>query len=107
MTGNSGDSLYFDLRVDYPARQIAVSGEFDIATARCLTTAVARFQRSSADDITIDLARVTHIDSAGVGALTRARSTMKVLGGRVAFNGGSAALRGLLDQADPSDARCA
>lgn len=107
MVGNTGDGLYFDLRVDYPARQIAVSGEFDVATARCLTTALAKFERSAVSDITIDLADVTHIDSAGVGALTRARSAIRGRGGRLAFSGGSAALRRLLAQADLSDTVCA
>jgi anti-anti-sigma factor len=101
MVGNSGHGLYFDLRVDFPAREIAVWGEFDVATARCLTTAVAKFERSAVGGITIDLANVTHIDSAGVGALTRARTAMR---GRVAFNGGSAALQRLLVQADLVDA---
>ncbi|HEV7203251.1 MAG TPA: STAS domain-containing protein [Jatrophihabitans sp.] len=97
MVGNSVDGLYFDLRIDFPGRQIAVLGEFDVATARCLTTAVSKFARSAISELTIDLANVTHIDAAGVGALTRARSAMS---GRVAFNGGSAALQRLLAQAD-------
>lgn len=107
MLGNTGGGLYFDLRIDFAARQIAVSGEFDVATARCLTTALTRFERSGVSDITIDLGQVTHIDAAGVGALSRARSAMRGRGGRIAFSGGSAALQRLLAQADIDDARCA
>lgn len=46
---------HFDLRVDYATRRIAISGEFDIATAPNLAIAVAAVQRAADGDITIDL----------------------------------------------------
>lgn len=69
--------LYFDIKVDYGSRRIAVEGEFDLATASSLAIAVAGFQRAAHGDIVVDLADVTYIDAAGLGALVAAKAAQQ------------------------------
>ncbi len=71
---------YFDVRIDYQSREIAVHGELDAATASCLGTAVAGLQRAADGDITVRLGEVTFLDMAGLGALVGARSAQAARG---------------------------
>lgn len=86
-------NLYFELHVDYETREIAISGEFDVATAQCLATAVAGIQRSATGDITIGLDDVTFIDAAGLGAVVSAKRTQVDRGAGLAVTGASSAVR--------------
>lgn len=87
--------LYFDLHVDYPTREITVRGEFDAATASCLATAVAGFQRSALGDITIHLDDVTFMDMSGLTAIADARSAQRERGDDLAVLGANAEVRRL------------
>jgi anti-sigma B factor antagonist len=95
--------LYFDIKVDYASRRIAVEGEFDVATAPSLATAVARFQRAAPGDITVDLADVTFIDAAGLGALTAARAAQLERGDRLTVDRITAEVRRLFAIAQITD----
>jgi anti-anti-sigma factor len=86
-------STYFDLRVDYATREIAVSGEFDVATAPCLATAIAGFQHAARADITILLDDVTFIDAAGIGAVSQASAAQLDRGKCLGVTGASANVR--------------
>ena len=86
-------SSYFDLRVDYATREIAVSGEFDAATAPCLATAIAGFHHAGPGDITIRLDDVTFIDAAGIGAVSNASKAQLGLGRRLSVTGATAKVR--------------
>jgi anti-sigma B factor antagonist len=94
---------YFDLRVDYSTRQITVSGEFDVATAPCLATAVAGFQRAAAGDIILRLDDVTFIDAAGLGAVVSARTSQVDRGVRLGVTGASTRVRRIFDRGDLAD----
>lgn len=87
--------LYFDIHVDYPSREIALSGEFDVATAPCLATAIAGFQRVADGDITVRLDDLTFIDAAGLGALGSASSSQADRGERLTVTGADARVRRL------------
>jgi anti-sigma B factor antagonist len=84
---------YFDLHVDYATREIAVSGEFDAATALCLATAITGFQRAKVGDITILLDDVTFIDAAGLGAVADAGVAQREHGARLGVTGANAKVR--------------
>lgn len=84
---------YFDLHVDYSARQIALRGELDAATAPCLATAVAAFERFPVGVITVDLGDVTVIDSAGLSAVATASCDQADKGSRLVVTGASAKVR--------------
>jgi anti-anti-sigma factor len=86
-------NTYFDLQVDYATRQITVSGEFDIATAPCLATAIAGFQHAADGDITIRLDEVTFIDAAGISAVSSANVAQKNQGARLWVCGATAKVR--------------
>lgn len=102
----STSGIYFDLRVDYRQRRIAVHGGVDAACSPNVATAVTRLQGSASGDITIDLGGVTFIDMSGLGVLVGARSTQTERGNRLFVTGASpqihrifglGALAGLLD----------
>jgi anti-sigma B factor antagonist len=106
---------YFDLRIDYSKRHIAMHGEFDIATASCLATALTGLQRSADGDITIGLEDVTFIDASGLGALTGARFAQQDRGHNLTGTGASeqvtrlitmSGLAGLLDDDAADHGRC-
>jgi anti-sigma B factor antagonist len=84
---------YFDLHVDYATREITVSGEFDVATAGCLATAMAGFHHAGHGDITILLDGVTFIDAAGIGAISRASRSQIGRGARLGVTGATARVR--------------
>lgn len=86
-------STYFDLRVNYATREIAVSGEFDVATAPCLATAIAGFQHAAQANITILLDDVTFIDAAGISAVSQASAAQLVRGKCLSVTGASAKVR--------------
>jgi anti-anti-sigma factor len=88
--------LYFDLRIDYSTRQIAVHGEFDAATAPCLATALTGLQRASGGQIGIGLDAVTFMDPVGLGALVGARSAQKDRGDDLVVTGASDRVRRLI-----------
>lgn len=90
--------IYFDIHVDYSTRQIAVRGEFDVATAPCLATAVAAFQRAAVGDITINLDDVTFIDAAGLGAVVSAKCAQTATGARLNVTGASTNVRQAFDR---------
>ncbi|WP_375498702.1 STAS domain-containing protein [uncultured Jatrophihabitans sp.] len=85
--------LYFDLRVDYRSRRIAVHGGIDIACGPNVATAVVRLQRAAPGDITIQLDEVTFIDMAGLGILVGARSAQQAGGHRLIVSGASPQVR--------------
>lgn len=97
------DEPYFTLRVDYVRRLIHVVGEFDVATAECLATAIAGLQRGRRGDITIDLDRVAFIDAAGIGAIASARNAQTARGDRLYVTGATVGVQrifGLVDQTE-------
>lgn len=85
--------LYFDLRVDYRSRWIAVHGGVDIACSPNVATAIARLQRAAAGDITIHLGEVTFIDMSGLGVLVGARTAQLARGDRLIITGASPQVR--------------
>jgi anti-anti-sigma factor len=85
--------LYFDMHVDYPTREIALCGEFDAATAPCLATAIAGFQRVADGHITIRLDDLTFIDAAGIGAVDRANSSQTNRGEHLTVTGADVNVR--------------
>jgi anti-sigma B factor antagonist len=89
----SMSDLYFQLHIDYSTREIAISGEFDVATAQCLATAVAGVQRAAAGDISIGLDDVTFIDAAGLGAVVSAQSAQVERGSRLTVTGANTTVR--------------
>jgi anti-anti-sigma factor len=95
--------LYFDIKVDYASRRIAVQGEFDVATAPSLATAVAHFQRAARGDIIVDLADVTFIDAAGLGALAAARAAQQERGDWLTVDRPTAEIRRFFAIADIAD----
>jgi anti-anti-sigma factor len=93
-------AFYFELDVDYATRQISVRGEFDVATAGCLATAVTHFQRAARGDITIRLEGVSLMDSAGLDAIVHAVSTQMVEGRQLVVTGASVHVRQVFVRAD-------
>jgi ABC-type transporter Mla MlaB component len=85
---------YFDLRVDYATREIAVSGEFDVGTSTCLAIAVAGFQHAAHGDITIVLDDMTLIDAAGIRAVSNASNAQTDRGDCLGVRGASEKVRG-------------
>ena len=85
--------LYFELHVDYATRRIALHGELDVAVASCLGTAVAHIQHSRSGEIVIDLADVTFMDAAGLGALVAARAAQHERGDRLTIDHAGAEVR--------------
>jgi anti-anti-sigma factor len=81
------------MQVDYPNREIALSGEFDIATASCLATAITGFQRVADGHITIRLDDLTFIDAAGIGAVNRAHSSQRNRGEHLIVTGADVNIR--------------
>jgi anti-sigma B factor antagonist len=66
-------------------QEICPSGEIDIATAgAAFDSAQIRHQ---AEQITVDLSRVTFIDAAGLGALVRLRNDLMAAGGDLRLAG--------------------
>ena len=63
---------------------VAVGGEIDGATAPELAATLQRFEHES---VTVDLAGVTFIDSAGLGTLVQAHQRSNVAGGRLTVRG--------------------
>jgi anti-sigma B factor antagonist len=84
---------YFDLKIDYATRSISLGGEFDVATAVCLATAVSRFQRAGPGDVTLRIADVTFIDAAGLGAVVNAQSRQAANGACLVVVGATDAVR--------------
>lgn len=91
--------MYFNIYVDYSIGEIAVVGEFDVATACCLGTAVAGFQRAGIGNITIDLDGVTFIDAAGLDAVVSAQSVQTGRGSRLTVVGATGTVRNVFDKA--------
>jgi anti-anti-sigma factor len=88
-----GFDSYFDLNIDYFSRKIAISGEFDAATAPCLARAVAALQHAAGGDITVRLDEVTFIDAAGVDAVDLANSAQSGRGAHLTVVGANAYIR--------------
>ena len=85
----------FDLRVDYAVRRISLGGEFDIAVASNLATAVAAMQRRTTGDITIDVKEVHFMDAAGLGAIAGASNAQAARGAAVVVTSANASVRKL------------
>jgi anti-anti-sigma factor len=89
----TASEIYFNIEVDYSTRRIAIHGELDAATAVCLDTAIARFQRVAPGEITVALDDVTFIDDVGLGAVVKASSTQQACGDGLVVTGASAHVR--------------
>jgi anti-anti-sigma factor len=98
---------YFSLQVNYACRLIRVVGEFDVATAACLATAITGFQRAGPGDITIDLDEVTFIDAAGIGAIATARTAQTARGDRLDVTGATVGVRRIFGLVDQTELLCA
>jgi anti-anti-sigma factor len=91
---------YFSLQIDYATRVIDVIGEFDLATAASLATAITRVQCAGPGDITINLYRVTFIDAAGLGSIVTARNAQTSRGDDLIVTGGAGRVRRIFDLLD-------
>ena len=56
-------------------------GEIDLATVGLLTSTLTDAIQGGAENVTVDLDRVTYIDSAGLGALIGAHKRLRASGG--------------------------
>lgn len=63
------------------ATTVALRGEFDLATAGELETAVERLVTAGTNRLMVDLHDVSFCDSAGLNALVRARNRCHAAGG--------------------------
>ena len=61
-----------DVRIDQTHREVAVTGELDIATRASVTDATDELNSHGDGDINLDLDEVTFIDAAGVSAVVAA-----------------------------------
>jgi anti-sigma B factor antagonist len=66
--------------------RLVVEGELDLAGAPMLDEALERALGEGHDDIAVDLAGTTLLDSTGLGALIRAARTVRERGGRIAVH---------------------
>ena len=66
--------------------RLEVDGELDIAAAPVLEQEVQRVLEAGHRDVTLDLARTTLLDSAGLGALVRAAREVHRRDGRMAVD---------------------
>jgi anti-anti-sigma factor len=65
----AGPAHDFDIYIDHVTRCVEVVGELDMATAPLLADAATSLRTYPARDIAFDLASVTFIDAAGLGAI--------------------------------------
>jgi anti-sigma B factor antagonist len=76
---------------------ISVSGELDMATAPRLTELFDWLSGQPHHQVTIDLHRVSFIDSTGLSVLIQARNTLSAASGRLVLSGPSRSVQRLLD----------
>lgn len=73
------------LRVDHSSEAdtatITATGEIDLATVNSLRSAITRAMQQGAHHVTVDLDKVTYIDSSGLGTLIGAHKRMVASGG--------------------------
>lgn len=74
-----------DVRVSHPGRAtvIALNGELDIATVPVVRRELIDLAVTGHVDQLVDLARLTFLDSAGLGALVSVRRRLRILQGRL------------------------
>jgi anti-sigma B factor antagonist len=75
---------------------VALAGELDLTSARCLDDAIAAAESTGAAEVILDMRRVAFVDSTGLRHLLRARHHLEEYGVRFALAGISEQLRQLL-----------
>ena len=90
-----------NLRVDTTAgedrAELVVAGEIDIATAPLLRSDLHRVIQGGPTEVTIDMAGVDFIDSAGLGVLIGAVGRLRERGGRLVLRHLQPAPRKVID----------
>jgi len=90
-----------NFRVDTTAgpdrAELVVAGEVDIATAPLLRSDLHRIIQGGATEVTIDMAGVDFIDSAGLGVLIGAVGRLRERGGRLMLRHLQPAARKVID----------
>ena len=76
---------------------LVVAGEIDIATAPLLRSDLHRIIQSGVSEVTIDMAGVDFIDSAGLGVLIGAVGRLRERGGRLVLRHLQPAPRKVID----------
>lgn len=84
------------LRLDCPVPAVEVAGEIDVASGPCLQEQASFVMRVHGPCLALDLAGVTFIDCAGVGALLGICRTARTLGGSVWVAAASPSVRRLV-----------
>jgi anti-sigma B factor antagonist len=78
-------------------REISVRGELDMSTAPELTTALVGAGETGASSITLDLSRVTFLDSSAIGALIAAGQELSAQGRKLKIGPRSAIVSRVLE----------
>jgi anti-sigma B factor antagonist len=86
-----------DVREESGEVVVDVCGELDEHTVPRLREALARLAAQDVVNVTLDLARMTFIDSTGLGALVGALKRSRAVGGEVTLRHPSAATRKVLE----------
>ena len=76
---------------------LALTGELDPATAPVLADAIASLETAGVDDVVIDLAGVTFLDSSGVRVLVSAREQLRASGATLTLRAPSPNIRRVLE----------
>jgi anti-sigma B factor antagonist len=88
------------LRVDCSSEAdtaaITADGEIDLATVNTLRSAITEAMKQGASHLTLDLDRVTYIDSSGLGTLIGAHKRLEASGGSLTIRCSQARILRLL-----------
>jgi anti-anti-sigma factor len=76
---------------------VALSGELDTATASHLYDALAELEAQGALHIVLDLARLTFMDSTGLGVIVTEHTRMKRAGGTITIFSPTSSVRRLFE----------
>jgi len=86
-----------DIRFTRPLAVLKVRGELDLATMEHVGCGVAEASDKGCRLVTLDLAAVTFIDCAAIGALVEAKRRVEGDGGRLSLHGMSPQVVRMLD----------
>jgi anti-sigma B factor antagonist len=87
------------VRTDHVGRQaiMALSGELDLVSAPRLRNAIASLHGEAVDDVVVDLAGLTYIDSVGIGLLVASRRRLDAEGRTFSVRNPAPQVRRLLE----------
>jgi anti-sigma B factor antagonist len=86
------DSDFSEIDVSYSGSEavITLTGELDLSNAPTLHECLLEASSGGADTIEVDIARLTFIDSTGLGVLVAAQKRLKSNGGSLVISGPTA-----------------